>query len=200
VSLLYLPIPHPEAEALQSKVKDKFDYTVKRVQAMFNMEKHKNDDSYQTYQSLVAIGSGGIAGMGLAQGTQKYGYLPLSYNDFVGAIIGEEMGFVGLCSIILAYAALVIFGFRIALECKEVGGYLIAIGVTSLIVLHALIHLGVISNTLPNTGLNLPFISYGGSNLLMNFFGIAVLMSISKSIGRKQKSSMRAMMKGKIKR
>ena len=190
VGMLFVPVPHPKFEAFQTKAKNKLEYQWNRIDALINMEEHKSDIAYQPYQSLIGIGSGGTKGVGLARGKQKYYYLPFIYNDFVGSIIGEELGFIGLSSVIFAYAALAMFGFRIALKCKQTGGYLVAVGVTSLLALHALIHIGVVSGMLPVTGLNLPFISYGGSNLLMNFFGIAVLMSISKSNERRPKSKL----------
>ena len=190
LAILYVPMPHEELEGYRQKTIRQFGYVEDRL-AFTNPEKYKDDETFQLYQSLVGLGSGGVKGVGFAQGKQKH-YLTFAiYNDFIGAIIGEEMGFAGLCVIVLAYAGLTILGFRIAFRCKDIGGYLLAIGVASNIAVNAFFHLGVISGLLPTTGLNLPFISSGGSNLLMNMFGIGVLMSVSghKATLRKRKPS-----------
>jgi len=190
VAVLYVPMPHTKLESSREKAIEKFEYIKARLYYI-HPEKYKSDETFQLYQSLVGLGSGGISGVGLAQGKQKY-YLTFAiYNDFIGAIIGEEMGFVGLGLIVLCYAGLTVLGFRIALRCRDIGGYLTAVGTTALIAINAFLHLGVISGLLPTTGLNLPFISSGGSNLLMNLFGIGVLMSVSghKQPLRKRKPS-----------
>ena len=190
LAVLYVPMPHPKLESYRQKAIRQFGYVEDRL-AFTDPEKHKNNETFQLYQSLVGLGSGGVTGVGFARGKQKY-YLTFAiYNDFIGAIIGEEMGFVGLCAIVLAYAGLTISGFRIALKCKDVGGYLLAVGVASNIAVNAFFHLGVVSGLLPTTGLNLPFISSGGSNLLMNMFGIGILLSVGghKTPLRKRKPS-----------
>jgi cell division protein FtsW len=190
LTVLYVPMPHRELEGYRQKAITQFSYVEDRL-AFTNPEKYKDNETFQLYQSLVGLGSGGVKGVGFAEGKQKH-YLTFAiYNDFIGSIVGEELGFVGLCVIVLAYAGITILGFRIALHCKDIGGYLLAVGVASNIAVNAFFHIGVVSGLLPTTGLNLPFISSGGSNLLMNMFGIGILMSVGghKAQLRKRKPS-----------
>jgi cell division protein FtsW len=159
-------------------------YQLKRILAVLDPAKYRLDVGYQQYQALIALGSGGPCGVGLAESSQKLGFITYAHNDFIAAIIGEEFGFLGLCALLLLYVALVVAGFRIALRAPDLRGGLLAVGITSLIGLQALIHLGVVSSSLPATGLNLPFVSFGGSNLLMNFLGLGILLNVSRAVER----------------
>jgi cell division protein FtsW len=129
----------------------------------------------------VAVGSGGLLGVGFSQGNQQRGWLPLAYNDFIGSIIGEELGFVGLASITLAFALYGWLGFRIARHARSPYCSLLAIGLTFTTVFTAFVHLGVVIGLLPNTGLTLPFVSYGRSNLLLTLAMTGILVNIGST-------------------
>ncbi len=138
---------------------------------------------FQVHQSLIAIGSGGVTGVGFGEGRQKFGFLPEPHNDFIFAMIGEEWGLVGVVFVVSLYATLILVGFRIARRAPDLFGELLAIGLTSLIALHALLHMGVGLGLVPTTGLALPFISYGRSNLLVTFAAVGMLMAIARENG-----------------
>jgi len=153
-------------------------YFLKRLQPWFHP--FESDDAYQTQQSLIAIGSGGIFGLGMGESRQKYLYLPESENDFVFSIICEELGFVGAVTVILLFVLLVAQGFRIATHSKDRFGMLVACGFTLQIGLQAFINIGVVSNLLPNTGISLPFFSYGGTALMMQLVEMGIVLNISR--------------------
>lgn len=132
----------------------------------------------QQYQSLVAVGSGGVLGVGFGQGNQQRGWLPLAYNDFVGSVVGEEFGFVGIAALTIAFALYGWLGFRIARNARSPFCSLLAVGLTFATVLTAFIHIGVVIDLLPNTGLTLPFFSYGRSNLLLTLGMTGILVNI----------------------
>jgi cell division protein FtsW len=134
--------------------------------------------NYQLKQSLIAVGSGGLMGVGFGQGRQQYGFLPLPYNDFIGSNVGEEWGFIGLLGLILAYAAWGWLGFRIAKHARSPFLQLVAIGLTVTMLVTAYLHLGVVIGLLPTTGLTLPFISYGRSNVLLSLLITGILVNI----------------------
>jgi cell division protein FtsW len=159
-------------------------YQLNRIIAMLDPIAHRHDFGYQQYQALIALGSGGPFGVGLGESLQKLGFITYAHNDFIAAIIGEEFGFIGICALLLLYIAFVILGFRIARRCEDLRGSLLAAGIASLIGLQAIFHLGVVSSVLPATGLNLPFVSFGGSNLLMNFIGLGILLNVSRAVER----------------
>ena len=134
--------------------------------------------SYQLKQSLIAVGSGQLLGQGFGEGRQQLGFLPLPYNDFVASNIGEEWGFLGLAFLILMFAAYGWLGFRIAREARTPFQQLVAIGLTVTVVITAYIHIGVVIGLLPTTGLTLPFISYGRSNLILTCLMTGILVNI----------------------
>lgn len=136
--------------------------------------------TFQTYQSLVTIGSGGIFGLGLGNSRQKYAYLPESHNDFIFSIICEELGFVGAILVITLFILFVFRGFYIAVRARDKFGMLLAVGITSHLGVQALLNIGVVTNSLPNTGISLPFFSYGGSALIMQLAEIGVVLNISR--------------------
>ncbi|HEX6070157.1 MAG TPA: putative peptidoglycan glycosyltransferase FtsW [Longimicrobiaceae bacterium] len=135
---------------------------------------------YQSHQSLIAIGSGGIAGRGLGEGQQKFGFLPEPHNDFLFSMIAEEWGFVGVCFTVLLFTGFAVAGYRIASRASDLFGYLLGIGMTNLIVVSALLHMGIALALLPTTGVVLPFMSYGRSGLLVSFAAVGILLSLAR--------------------
>jgi len=139
-----------------------------------------HDTNYQGWQSELAVGAGGPAGVGLMQGKQKLLYLPEAHTDFIFAVIGEELGFVGALAIIALFAVLVWRGLRVGLRAPDPFGAYLALGITVLIATQTLVNLGVVTGALPTKGLPLPFISFGGSALLVTMVGTGVLLNISQ--------------------
>jgi len=150
-----------------------------RFMAWLDPEKHKEDHAYQIWQSLLAFGSGGLEGMGLGSGRIKINFLPEQQTDFIFAVIGEEMGLFVTVGVVLVFTVFILSGLFIAWNARDRFGFLMAAGVTFLIGLQAFINMAVVTNTLPNKGLSLPFISYGGSNLLFMMAGVGVLVSVA---------------------
>jgi cell division protein FtsW len=155
-------------------------YRVRRFIGFLNPEKDIHGAGMQLYQSLVAIGSGGLWGLGLGQGPQKYQFLPEAYTDFIFAVICEELGLIGAICIIAIYVFLMIQGIRVASRVPDMFGALLATGITSMISLQAFINMAVVLGLLPTKGLTLPLISYGGSSLLINMVAIGILMNVSR--------------------
>lgn len=143
-----------------------------------------SDEGYQLSQSLIALGSGGLFGMGLGQGRQKFAYLPYPESDFIFAIIGEDFGFCGCVAVIALFAAFVFAGLRIAVRCRDRYGCLLAAGITSMIGMQAFINMGVVTGILPTTGLPLPFFSAGGTSVTMIMAAVGILLNISRENGR----------------
>lgn len=135
---------------------------------------------FQTIQSLLAIGSGGILGRGIGQSRQKYLWLPEPHNDFIFAIVCEELGLIGALVIILLFCLLVWRGFTIAMRAKDKFGSLLALGLTFQVGLQAMLNIWVVTNTIPNTGISLPFFSYGGTSLLILLAEMGIVLSISR--------------------
>lgn len=138
----------------------------------------KSATGSQQYQSLLAVGSGGALGVGFGQGNQQRGWLPLAYNDFVGSVVGEELGFVGIAALTVGFALYGWLGFRIARNARNPFCSLLAVGLTFATVLTAFIHIGVVIDLLPNTGLTLPFFSYGRSNLVLTLGMTGILVNV----------------------
>lgn len=136
---------------------------------------------FQTIQSLLAIGSGGILGRGIGQSRQKYLWLPEPHNDFIFAIVCEELGLVGALVIILLFCLLVWRGFTIAMRAKDKFGSLLALGLTFQVGLQAMLNIWVVTNTIPNTGISLPFFSYGGTSLLILLAEMGIVLSVSRA-------------------
>ncbi len=156
----------------------KLQYVMLRMSAFFDPGGSDPNVGYQSKQSLIAVGSGGWFGVGFGQGRQQYGFLPFAYDDFIGGHVGEEWGFLGLSFLILAFALYMYLGFRIARNARSPFLRLVAIGLTATTVVTAYLHLGVAIHLLPNTGLTLPFISYGRSNLILTMFMTGMLVNI----------------------
>ena len=145
------------------------------------------DKSHQTRQSLYAIGSGGLLGLGLGNSRQKYLYLPEPQNDFIFSVICEELGLVGAALILALFGLLIWRGALIALRAPDKFGTLLAMGLISQVGLQVLLNVAVVSNTIPNTGISLPFFSYGGTSLVMLLCEMGVVLSVSRS-GRAEKT------------
>ena len=159
-------------------------YAGDRVTAWLHPENDPADTGYQILQSLYAIGSGGVFGLGLGKSRQKYLYLPFQYNDYIFAIICEELGLVGAALIIALFGALILRGYYIALHAPDRFSTVLGAGLITLIALQTVLNLGVVTNLLPSTGIALPFFSYGGTALAVNLGEMGVLLSISR--GRNQ--------------
>ena len=149
-----------------------------RIMVFRDLEKYKQGAGYQPWQGILAIGSGGISGAGLGNSLQKMLFLPEAHTDFIFPIIGEELGLVGTMGILLCFGLLIACSITISLKAPDPFGQYLGWGISLLIAMQALINIGVVTACLPTKGLPLPFISYGGSNLLMNMIGIGVLLSI----------------------
>lgn len=139
-----------------------------------------SDEGYQLSQSLIALGSGGLFGMGLGQGKQKFAYLPYPESDFIFAIVGEDFGLFGCVTVVALFAAFVFCGLRVAVNCNDRYGSLLAAGITSMIGLQAFINMGVVTGILPTTGLPLPFFSAGGTSVSMIMAATGILLNISR--------------------
>lgn len=155
-------------------------YVAVRIKSWQNPFADVLNDTWQTANSIIAIGSGGLFGLGLGNSRQKYLYLPETKNDFVFPIVCEELGFVGALAIILVFFLLVIEGFSIAVRCKDRFGMLIAVGITTQIGIQTILNLAVVSNLIPNTGISLPFFSYGGTALIMQLAEMGIMLNISQ--------------------
>ncbi len=156
----------------------RFEYIVRRLQGFAGGADPAQAVNHQLQQSLIAVGSGGLAGVGFGQGRQQFGFLPLPYNDFIGSNIGEEWGFVGMALLILLYALWTWLGFRIAKQARTPFLELVAIGLTVTMAVTAYLHIGVVIGLLPTTGLTLPFVSYGRSNIVLSLVMTGILVNI----------------------
>jgi cell division protein FtsW len=173
LSVLLIPLLYVKIERL--------NYVLLRMSAFFDPGGAPPEVSYQLKQSLIAVGSGQIFGVGFGRGRQQYGFLPFGYDDFIAGHIGEEWGFVGLALVILAFALYGALGFRIARKARTPFLQLVAIGITVTMVLTAYLHIGVATGLLPTTGLTLPFISYGRSNLILSLLMTGILVNIGST-------------------
>lgn len=158
-------------------------YRANRLMTFLNPDEGVLTTSYHLKQILIALGSGGLLGVGFGNSLQKYAYLPESTTDSIFAIIGEEVGFVGVVILILIFVFIIYQGFLIATKAKDNFGKLLASGITSFIALQAVVNLSAQTALMPLTGVPLPFISYGGSALVINLFAVGILISISKRSG-----------------
>lgn len=156
-------------------------FRLERIETWLNIEADLTGAGWQINQSLYAIGSGGLFGLGLGNSKQKYSYLPEPQNDFIFSVLAEELGFIGSIFVIILFALFVWRGIVIAIKAEDHFGTLIAIGITTMIGLQALINMAVVTNTIPVTGMSLPFFSYGGSAMLADLIGVGFLLSISRN-------------------
>ena len=161
---------------------DKF--RLQRIFSFMNPEQDILDGNWQPAQSLYAIGSGGLFGMGLGQSREKYLWLPEAQNDFIFSILAEELGFVGAVSVVLLFTLFIFRGYRIAMTCKDFYGSMIAAGITSIFALQFIINIAVVTCTIPVTGMPLPFFSYGGTSLFINLCSMGIVLNISKNCNK----------------
>ncbi len=167
---------------LYTKIKN-YDYLAVRIdvwQHPFDDERYSNGENWQIKNSLIAIGSGGLFGLGFGNSRQKFLYLPESKNDFIFAIVCEELGLVGALVVILLFLLLVIRGFKIATNAPDKFGMLTAAGIVFQIGLQALLNIAVVTNAMPNTGISLPFFSYGGTALIMQLAEMGIVLNVSR--------------------
>lgn len=156
-----------------------FQYSHRRIMAFLHPWEDIKGMGFQIIQSFVALGSGGLWGVGLGDGRQKLFFLPAAHTDFILAILGEEVGFLGIVGTILLFALLIWRGVKISLRAEDTFGAHLAMGMTCLIALQVIINMGVVLGLLPTKGLTLPFISYGGTSMVVSLLGIGILLSIS---------------------
>lgn len=154
-----------------------------RILAFLDPWKYQQDSGFQIIQSFVAFKAGGFDGVGLAEGKQKLFYLPEAHTDFILSVVGEEFGMLGVLFVTAAFLFFVIQGIRIALRCQDPFGMMLAFGITCLIGLSAFINFGVVMGILPTKGLTLPFISYGGTSLIVYLAAVGILLNISTHVG-----------------
>ncbi len=157
-------------------------YSSERISAWLHPFADTGDTGYQIVQSLYAVGSGGLFGLGLGQSRQKFLYLPEEHNDFIFSIVSEELGFIGAALILTLFALLIIRGYWIALHCRSKYGFLVCTGITTLLALQVILNVAVCTNLIPCTGISLPFFSYGGSALLMQLGEMGIILSVSRDI------------------
>lgn len=173
-------------------------YRWKRFLMFLDPTKDPSGAGFQITQSFLALGSGGLFGVGLGEGKQKLFFLPEAHTDFVLPLIGEELGLVGSATIVLLFGLFVLRGFQVAGRARNQFGRHLAMGITMLIGIQALVNAGVVTGLLPTKGLTLPFVSYGGSSLVTNLLGVGILLSISRDRqgGRESGAQRRAQKRG----
>ncbi len=156
-------------------------YASDRITAWRDPFSDPSDNGYQILQSLYAIGSGGLMGLGFGKGRQKYLYLPEEHNDYIFSIVCEELGFVGAALIILMFVLLIVRGYWIAMHARDRFGMLVTAGLTTLLLMQVFLNIGVVTNFLPATGISLPFFSYGGTALLIQLVEMGIILNVSRS-------------------
>ncbi len=152
----------------------------RRICSWLDLEETKDGVGYQAYQAMLALGSGGWFGLGLGNGRQKLGFVPERHTDFILSIIGEELGLIATIAVIIAFVLIVVSGIYIATRARDTFGTMLAAGITFLIGLQAVINIGVVTSALPNKGLALPFVSYGGSSLVVMLACVGLLFSVAR--------------------
>ncbi|MBE6926973.1 MAG: putative lipid II flippase FtsW [Ruminococcaceae bacterium] len=162
-------------------------YTSDRLSAWTDPFSYASDEGYQVVQSLYSIGSGGWLGLGFGMSRQKYQYLPEEHNDYIFAIICEELGFVGAILILVLFTLLILRGFWIAIHCRDRFSMLMASGLTTLLALQIIFNIAVVTNSLPSTGISLPLFSYGGTAVIMQLAQTGMMLNISRSITQSPK-------------
>lgn len=155
-------------------------YRMRRITAFLDPWADPSGKGYQTIQALLALGPGGLFGLGLGQSKQKFLYLPENHTDFIFAMIGEELGFVGASIVVLLFFLFAWRGFRVAMGAPDAFTGFLAVGITAMVSIQAMINMGVVSGVLPVTGITLPFLSYGGTSLVFTMLGVGVLLNVSR--------------------
>lgn len=169
----------------------KTPYQMARIQSWLNPYLHPQKEGWNIIQAQLAIGSGGIFGAGFGHSLQKLYYLPVQHADFIFAVIAEEFGFLGCLIVLSLFALFAYYGFKIALEARTLFGRFLAIGITSQISLQALVNIMVCTGLLPVTGITLPFISYGGTSMVITLAMVGILLSISRDHGQQEEEDER---------
>ena len=159
-----------------------------RIYSWLHLEETKLEIGQQAYQAMVALGSGGVTGVGLGDGRQKFGFVPEHHTDFIFSVVGEELGLVATLLVLAAFLAITICGVYIAWNARDTFGMLLASGITFLISFQAVVNIGVVTSALPNKGLSLPFISYGGSNLVVMLACVGLLLNVARHAGDSSKA------------
>ena len=162
-----------------------FPYASNRIASWLDPFSHTQGVGYQIIQSLYAVGSGGLFGLGLGHGRQKYLYLPEEHNDFIFAVVCEELGFVGAAAILLLFALLIIRGYYLAMRMRDRFSFLVTAGMTTLLAIQVILNVAVVTNLAPCTGISLPFFSYGGTALLIQMAEMGIILSASREIPAK---------------
>ena len=175
---------------LRDKILD--PYQAERIDSFIQKDYDDTDTRWQTNQSLFALGSGGFFGLGLGNSRQKYLYMPEPQNDFIFAIVGEELGFFRSVLIILLFAALVFRGFVIASRAKSMFERLLVLGISLQVGLQTILNILVVTDLMPNTGISLPFFSYGGTALVMQLVEMGIVLAVSRSGDRKKRAKTNA--------
>ena len=163
-----------------------FPYASSRITTWLDPFANTSGSGYQIVQSLYAIGSGGLFGLGLGQGRQKYLYLPEEHNDFIFPVVCEELGFVGAIAILIIFALLVIRGYWLAMHMRDRYSFLVTAGITTLLAIQVILNVAVVTNLVPCTGISLPFFSYGGTALLIQLAEMGIVLSASRDIPVRQ--------------
>ena len=166
---------------------EKMDYVIQRVNIWLDPWKDPVNDGFQIIQSLLAIGSGGFGGAGLGNSKQKYMYIPEPANDFIFSVICEELGFIGASLIVILFGLLIWRGIVIAYRARETFGGMLAMGITLQVGLQAMLNIMVVSGVVPNTGISLPFFSYGGTSLMMLLAEMGIVLSVSRGCSAEKK-------------
>lgn len=156
-------------------------YRLRRIVSFLDPWKDPLDSGWNIIQSLLAIGSGGLFGLGLGEGRQKFAYLPEQHTDFIFSVLGEELGFVGTATVLFLFFVIAWRGYRAALTAPDLFGSMLAVGLTSVICFQAILNIGVATGSLPVTGVTLPFLSFGGTSLVATFAAVGVLLNISRA-------------------
>jgi cell division protein FtsW len=156
------------------------DYRVRRIMAFMDPWGDQQGAGFQLIQSLIAVGTGGVTGKGLMAGVQKLFYLPEPHTDFIYAVIGEELGLIGASGVLICFAVIAWRGLRISMHAEDQFGSFVALGLTAMIAVQAFVNMSVVLGLLPTKGITLPFVSSGGSSMLVNLLGLGVLLNISQ--------------------
>lgn len=157
-------------------------HRIKRITAFRDPFADKLGSGWQVVQSLYALGSGGLFGLGLGKSRQKFFYISESYNDFIFAIIGEELGLLGALFVLILFMIVIWRGIVISLKIEDIYGCFLATGITALVAVQSFIHIAVVTSSIPTTGITLPFISFGGTSLIINMAAIGILLNISRHV------------------
>ena len=167
-----------------AKATGKGDFRLARLTTFLNPWQDATDKGWQVIQGLYAIGSGGLFGLGLGQSKQKYLYIPEPHNDFIFAVLAEELGFIGCLVVIALFAIFIWRGILTSMKAKDCFGSLLAVGITSLVGLQAIMNIAVVTSSMPATGISLPFFSYGGTSLLILLCCVGILLNITRSTSK----------------